>query len=93
MTSKHISEFNPSQVLQIINWANGSRLCAGGGFLAPKPIEVQMLNLLQKFNSSSSAPLAQNRCYMPFFFGMFITNLIIKQFKISQNDNKRATNN
>jgi len=47
--------------------ANGSRLCAGGDLehesfnSAQKPIRITAV----EFNHS--APLAQNRCYLPFF--------------------------
>jgi hypothetical protein len=46
---------------------NGSRLCAGGDLehksfkLAQKPIRITDVEF------SNSAPLAQNRCYLPFF--------------------------
>jgi hypothetical protein len=49
---------------------NGSRLCDGG------EIEAEKLNLLLMFNQgtnvcfSTKAPLLQNRCYVPFFFGI-----------------------
>jgi len=50
--------------------ANGKRLCDGG------EIEAEMLNLLLMFNQgtnvcfSTKTPLLQNRCYVPFFFGI-----------------------
>jgi hypothetical protein len=49
---------------------NGKRLCDGG------EIEAEKLNLLLMFNQgtnvcfSTKAPLLQNRCYVPFFFGI-----------------------
>ncbi len=48
----------------------GKRLCDGG------EIEAEKLNLLLMFNQgtnvcfSTKAPLLQNRCYVPFFFGI-----------------------
>jgi hypothetical protein len=50
---------------------NGSRLCDGG------EIEAEKLNLLLMFNQGTnvefctSAPLLQNRCYVPFFIHKF----------------------
>ena len=49
---------------------NGKRLCDGG------EIKAKKLNLLLMFNQgtnvcfSTKAPLLQNRCYVPFFFGI-----------------------
>ena len=49
---------------------NGKRLCDGG------EIEADKLNLLLMFNQGTNvefcnkAPLLQNRCYVPFFFGI-----------------------
>lgn len=51
--------------------ANGSRLCAGGDLehesfnLAQKPIRITAVEF------STSATLAQNRCYVPFFLTDF----------------------
>jgi hypothetical protein len=62
---------------------NGSRLCAGGDLetesfkLAQKPIRITAAEF------SNSAPLAQNRCYLPFFLGGFVKIKIIKQLKIT----------
>ena len=55
--------------------ANGSRLCAGGD------LEYKSFKLAQKPNRittvefNRSAPLAQNRCYLP-FFDRFVKNLV-----------------
>ena len=49
---------------------NVKRLCDGG------EIKAKKLNLLLMFNQgtnvcfSTKAPLLQNRCYVPFFFGI-----------------------
>jgi hypothetical protein len=55
---------------QIIYADPAWRLCDGG------EIEAEKLNLLLMFNQgtnvcfSTKAPLLQNRCYVPFFFGI-----------------------
>ena len=55
---------------------NGLRLCAGGVLkyesskLAQKPIRITAVDV------STSAPLAQNRCYRLFFFGRFVKSII-----------------
>lgn len=57
---------------------NGSRLCAGGDLehksfkLALKPIRITTVDV------STSAPLAQNRCYAQCFLGVQIIKLLNK---------------
>ena len=61
---------------------NVKRLCDGG------EIEAQKLNLLVMFNQGTnvefctSAPLLQNRCYVPYFYKIWNTKISIMQVRI-----------
>jgi hypothetical protein len=52
--------------------ANGLGLCDGGEIEAQMFSLVQMINRIPNVQFSTSAPLLQNPCYVPFFIRLYI---------------------